>query len=109
MSESISAFKSPDGKTQYFAAYEVAMCLWPVSYELFEISTCYGRMHVISCGAEHASPLLLLHGGYASSTMWFPNIADLARNFHVLAFDTIDEPGKSVATQPNASKGDLAA
>jgi pimeloyl-ACP methyl ester carboxylesterase len=41
--------------------------------------------------------------------MWFPNVADLARKFHVLAFDTIGEPGKSVPTQRNATKDDLAA
>jgi len=109
MSGKISPYKSVQGQTQYFDAYEAAMRLWPVPYESFDVTTPYGQTHVISCGAKDAFPLVLLHGGYASSTMWFPNIADLAEKFHVLAFDTIGEPGRSVPTKQNATKGDLAA
>jgi pimeloyl-ACP methyl ester carboxylesterase len=108
MSEKISAFKTEKGRLQYFTAYEATMELWPIPYEALGVTTSYGQTHVISCGAKDASPLVLLHGGYASLTMWFPNVADLAKKFHVLAFDTIGEPGRSVPTQRNASKGDLA-
>lgn len=109
MSGDIPAFRSPEGEARYFAAYDAALRLWPVPYESFDVTTCYGQTHVNACGSKDASPLVLLHGGYASSTMWFPNIADLARRFHVLALDTIGEPGKSIPTQQNASKRDLAA
>jgi pimeloyl-ACP methyl ester carboxylesterase len=61
------------------------------------VTTSYGQTHVISCGAKNAFPLVLLHGGYASSTMWFPSIADLAKKFHVLALDTVGEPGRPLA------------
>jgi len=109
MSAKISRFKSPKTETQYFTAYDATMQLWSIPRESFDISTCYGQTHINACGAKGAVPLLLLHGGYASSTMWFPNIADLARKFRVLALDTIGEPGKSIPTQKNASKQDLAA
>jgi pimeloyl-ACP methyl ester carboxylesterase len=109
MSEKISPYKSVQGQTKYFDAYDAAMRLWPVPYESFDVTTPYGQTHVISCGAKDVFPLVLLHGGYASSTMWFPNIADLAKKSHVLALDTIGEPGRSVPTKQNASKGDLAA
>ena len=108
MSEYISAFKSSKGESQYFNAYDAALKLWPVPYEEFDVTTSYGRTHVIACGAKDSSPLILLHGGYASSTMWFPNIADLSSRFHVLAFDTVGEPGRSIPTRQNASKDDLA-
>jgi hypothetical protein len=52
---------------------------------------------------------MLLHGGYASSTMWFPNIADLSARFRVLAVDTIGELGKSFPTQRNTTNQDCAA
>ena len=109
MSSPQCLFKTPEGQTRYSAAYDAAMRLWPVPYETAAVTTRYGQTHVISCGARDASPLVLLHGGYASSTMWFPNITDLAREFHVLALDTIGEPGKSIPTQQNATKRDLAA
>ena len=109
MSKNISAFKSSKGESQNFAAYDAALRLLPVQYEEFHVTTSYGQTHIISCGANDASPLVLLHGGYASSTMWFPNIADLSSRFHVLAFDTVGEPGRSIPTRQNASKEDLAA
>jgi pimeloyl-ACP methyl ester carboxylesterase len=109
MEEKNSIFKSAEGEAQYYAAYDASMRLWPVPYESLEISTRYGRTHINAYGSKDALPLVLLHGGYASSTMWFPNIADLSAEFHVLAVDTIGEPGKSLPMQPNASPRDLAA
>jgi pimeloyl-ACP methyl ester carboxylesterase len=50
-----------------------------------------------------------LHAGQASSTMWFPNIAQLSAKYHVLALDTPGEPGKSVPTRRNNTKLDCAA
>jgi len=105
----IPAFKSPVGEARYFAAYDAALGLWPVPCESIDVTTDYGQTHINACGSKDALPLVLLHGGYAGSTMWFPNIADLARRFHVLALDTIGEPGKSVPTRKNASKRDMAA
>jgi hypothetical protein len=66
MSEKISPYKSVQGQTQYFDAYDAAMRLWPIPYDSFDVTTPYGQTHVISCGAKDAFPLVLLHGGYAS-------------------------------------------
>ena len=108
MPEKISPFKSTQGEAEYIAAYEASMELWPVPYESIDVTTCYGRTHIIVCGSKDAFPVILLHGGYASSTMWFPNVADLCPKFRILALDTIGEPGKSLPTQQNASKEDCA-
>lgn len=105
----LNCFRTANGQSRYFATYDSALKLWPIPYEEIYITTSYGQTHIISCGAKDASPLVLLHGGYASSTMWFPNIAHLAKRFHVLALDTIGEPGKSVPTKKNNTKSDLAA
>jgi pimeloyl-ACP methyl ester carboxylesterase len=109
MDDPINLFKTPQGQARYFAAYDAALGLWPVPYETRFLTTPYGRTHVISCGPQDAFPLVLLHAGQASSTMWFPNIADLSRNFRVLALDTPGEPGKSVPTRPNPTRRDCAA
>ena len=103
------SFQDPQRPSRYFAAYDAAMQLWPVPYKSRFVTTPYGRTHVISCGPEDAFPLVLLHAGQASSTMWFPNIAHLSGKFHVLALDTPGEPGKSIPTQHNATKRDCAA
>jgi pimeloyl-ACP methyl ester carboxylesterase len=108
MDSPINLFKTPRGQAQYFAAYEAALRLWPVPHGSHFVSTTYGQTHVISCGQEDAFPLILLHVGQASSTMWFPNIAPLSEKFHVLALDTIGEPGRSVPSRQNAAKRDCA-
>jgi pimeloyl-ACP methyl ester carboxylesterase len=108
MSVGVSPFRSAIGEAQYLAAYDASMGLWPVPYESIDVTTRYGRTHVISCGAKDASSLVLLHGGYASSTMWFPNVADLSSQFRVLALDTMGEPGKSIPSQRNATRQDCA-
>lgn len=109
MDSPINLFKTPEDQAKYFAAYDAALKLWPVSYESSFANTPYGQTHIISCGPEDAFPLVLLHGGYASSTMWFPNIADLSKEYRLLALDTMGEPGKSIPSRPNANKRDCAA
>ena len=109
MNSPINLFKTSKGQLQYFAAYDAALRLWPVPHESRFVTTPYGRTHIISCGPEDAFPLVLLHAGQASSTMWFPNIAHLSEKFHVLALDTLGEPGKSVPAQHNATIRDCAA
>jgi pimeloyl-ACP methyl ester carboxylesterase len=109
MSVEISPFRSAKGGAQYVAAYDASMGLWPVPYESLDVTTRYGRTHINACGSRDAFPVILLHGGYASSTMWFPNIAALSSRFRVLALDTIGEPGKSIPSQRNATRQDCAA
>ena len=108
MDTSIKLFKTIAGQDQYFAAYDSALQLWPVKHSSRYVNTAYGQTHVISCGPQDAFPLVLLHAGQASSTMWFPNIADLSTRFHVLALDTIGEPGKSAPARQYATKRDAA-
>jgi pimeloyl-ACP methyl ester carboxylesterase len=105
----INLFKTPKGQSRYMAAYDAALELWPVPHKSRFVATAYGRTHVISCGSQDAFPLVLLHAGQASSTMWFPNIADLSGKFHVLALDTLGEPGKSVPGRHNATRRDCGA
>ncbi len=104
METTMQLFKTPKGQAEYFAAYNTSMGLWPVPYTTRFVATPYGQTHVILCGPENGFPVVLLHGGYASSTMWFANIADLSATYRVYAIDTLGEPGKSMPTQANASR-----
>ena len=98
-----------EGQSQYLAAYEASLGLWPVPHTARLVPTSYGQTHVITCGPEDGFPLVLLHGGYASATMWYANIADLSLKYRVYAIETLGEPGKSIPTRPNASRYDSAA
>jgi pimeloyl-ACP methyl ester carboxylesterase len=109
MDTPIRLFKTNNARERYLTAYDSAMQLWPVPYKSQFISTMYGQTYVITCGPHEAPLLLLLHAGQASSTMWFPNIADLSMKFRVFALDTIGEPGKSVPARTYASFQESAA
>jgi pimeloyl-ACP methyl ester carboxylesterase len=98
MAKVSSLFKTAEGEAQYLAAYDRLMAHWPVTFETVDVLTQFGSTHAIVSGPKDAFPLVLLHGNFASATMWYPNIADLSRFRRVYAFDIIGNPGKSRVT-----------
>jgi pimeloyl-ACP methyl ester carboxylesterase len=105
----VSAFKTPKGEAAYLAAYDAAMKLWPVPYQEIEIPSRFGTSHVTVSGPKDASPLVLLHGYMATSTMWAPNIADLSRDYRVYAIDLMGQPSKSIPNEPIGNAADYVA
>jgi len=108
MAKILSIFKTPESQAKYIAAYDTALSLWPVPYESFYVPTRFGKTHIIASGLKGASPLVLLHATSVSATMWFPNIADLSREFRVYMLDIIGDAGKSVVSYPPKNKSDYA-
>ena len=104
-----SAFKTPDGQAAFLAAYDAAMKSWPVPYEEIDIPGRFGTTHVVVSGPKDASPLVLLHGYMATSTMWSPNIVDFAKDYRVYALDVMGQPGKSIPTEPICDAAQYAA
>jgi pimeloyl-ACP methyl ester carboxylesterase len=90
-----SAFKTPEGEAAFLAAYDAAMKLWPVPYEEIEIPAQFGMTHVVASGPKDAPPLVLLHGYFATLTMWSTNVADFSKDYRVYAIDVMGQPGKS--------------
>lgn len=82
----------------YFRAYDASLKLWNVRYEELYIPTSFGTAHVIVSGESNKESVVLLHGMNASSTMWYPNIQTLSKDYNVFAIDLIIEPGKSFMT-----------
>jgi pimeloyl-ACP methyl ester carboxylesterase len=103
-----SAFRTPAGEVAFLAAYDAAMKLWPVPYEEMEVPSQFGMTHVIVSGPKDAPPLVLLHGYWATSTMWSPNVADFSRELRVYAIDVMGQPGKSIPTEPIRNAADYA-
>jgi pimeloyl-ACP methyl ester carboxylesterase len=101
-----SPFDSPDGEAAYLAAYDANMRFWPVPYDPLDISTRFGITHVVACGPLNAPPLVLLHGYGGALTMWWPNVAELSRDYRVYAVDVIGQAGRSIPDQPVRSRAD---
>jgi len=104
-----SAFKTSEGEAAFLAAYDAAMKSWPVPYEEMDIPTQFGMTHVVVSGPKDAPPLVLLHGYWATSTMWAPNIADFSKDYRVYAVDVMGQPSKSIPAEPIRDAADYAA
>jgi pimeloyl-ACP methyl ester carboxylesterase len=101
-------YKSLEGKAKCLALYEAALAHWPVPYEQLDVPTRFGSTHIIASGATNAPPLVLLHGNWATATMWSSAISELARDHRTCAIDQIDDVGKSIPTRIPASRPDYA-
>lgn len=82
----------------YYEAYDKTLQKWGVAYEDLYITTSKGIAHVLVSGPKDGTPVILLHGMSASSTMWYPNAKALAEQHRIFAIDLIIEPGKSYKT-----------
>jgi len=104
----IKPFGTPQAETRFFAAYDRVLARWPIQVEAVDLASEFGSTHLQVCGPEDAPPLVLLSAGGATSTVWFNNVADLARNHRVYAVDTIGDVGRSRAEgRPVTTREDL--
>ncbi len=101
-------YKSPEGRAKCLAVYDAALAHWPVPYEQLDVPTRFGSTHVIASGPRDAPPLVLLHGNWATATMWSSTLSDLSHNFRAYAIDQVDDVGKSIPTRLPASRSDYA-
>lgn len=100
-------FKSKKQKKVYINSYNKSLQLWDVPYQEEDIQTSFGKAHIITAGPREATPMVLLHGMDATSTMWFPNIKALSKNHRVYAIDFLNEVGKSQSIEKSLSKEEI--
>ncbi|MFF1904016.1 alpha/beta fold hydrolase [Kitasatospora sp. NPDC058218] len=80
----------------FLAAYDAVLARWPVPVEPLTVRTPHGTTRVNACGPRDGRPLVLLHGGGATSTGWLDTVEALTAAGHrVLAVDLIGDPGRS--------------
>jgi pimeloyl-ACP methyl ester carboxylesterase len=76
--------------------------------DVLELASGYGTTRVNACGPPGAPPLVLLAGGFATSTVWFRNVAGLAAAHRVYAVDVICDRGRSIPSgRPTAGVAEL--
>ena len=106
--QSSKLFRSAQGESEFLAAYDAAMRLWPVPFQRRNLHTRFGRTHVITCGDESAPPLVLLHCALMTSAVWGPAIGELAARFRVHAVDVIGDMGRTVPADPPGTHAQFA-
>lgn len=71
----------------FSAAYDAVLDRWPTPREAVDVPTRFGTTRVQVCGPAAGPPVVLLHGGGATSTVWFANAEALRHTHRVLAPD----------------------
>ena len=95
----MSRIEGSPAAEEFFSAYDRVLAKWPVPIDTIDVQSDYGTTRVNACGPVDGPPVMLLPGGGATATVWFANVAALARGNRVFAIDPMGEPGRSVVGQ----------
>lgn len=97
-----SIYKNKDGKKKILELYDQQLKRLAIPYEDVSIQTTFGNTHLIETGSLSGEPLLVFHGGNATTAYNLLACGFLFDDFHIYAVDTIGHPGKSAETSLSA-------
>jgi pimeloyl-ACP methyl ester carboxylesterase len=101
-------FRSVDARQLYLAAYDELRALGPRPDVVHEISTEFGTVRVYQHGPAGGVPIVLIHGFFLSSAMWWQQVAGLTGDFTVYAMDLLGQPGASIQSRTMLTAADCA-
>ena len=93
--DSVTIYKSEKGKQKILQLYDRQLERLSVPYSDKFVSTSFGETHLIETGNPSGIPLLVFHGGNATTAYNLLACDFLMDDFHIYAVDTIGHPGKS--------------
>ena len=106
MKKQKSIYKTPQGKANVWALYDEQLKRIDAAYVDKYVSTSFGKTHITETGNMRGVPLLVFHGGNATSAYNLLACGFLFALFHIYAVDTIGHPGKSAETVLSAKNYD---
>ncbi len=95
-------YRSENGRKQILDLYDRQLRNLGVPYKDVYVNTSFGRTHLIETGNPDGEPLLIFHGGNATTAYNLLYCDFLIKDFHIYAVDTIGHPGKSAETSLSA-------
>ena len=95
-------YRSEEGKQKILELYDRQLKRLNVPYRDLYVETSFGKTHLIETGSLEGEPLLLFHGGNATTAYNLLTCDFLFKDFHIYAVDTIGHPGKSEETSLSA-------
>jgi pimeloyl-ACP methyl ester carboxylesterase len=100
-------FRSSEKQILYLDAYAKRAEKWPVESETLFIDTSFGKTFVRISGPANGAPVVLMHGGNATSLSWLPNVEALSADFRVYAIDNVYDIGRSVYKKKFETEKDM--
>ncbi|MDE5598150.1 MAG: alpha/beta hydrolase [Lachnospiraceae bacterium] len=90
-----SIYRSQEAKEAVIALYDKQLSELNIDYKDVFVETSFGKTHLIECGNFDEQPLLIFHGGNATTAYNLKYCDFLLPHFHIYAIDIIGHPGKS--------------
>lgn len=101
-------FKNESARQDYLTAYAEFRALSPRPDVVHDVETEFGTVRVYQHGPSRGDPVVLIHGFFLTSAMWWNQIAALTSDFTVYAIDMLGQPGAGVQTKKMATPADAA-
>ncbi|WP_319450016.1 MULTISPECIES: alpha/beta hydrolase [unclassified Mycobacterium] len=86
-------FKSADARRRYLATYDELRAVSPRPDVVHDVPTKFGTVRVYQHGPDGGVPVVLIHGFFLTSAMWWNQVAGLTSDFTVYAIDMLGQPG----------------
>ncbi len=88
-------YRYPDSRNIVLALYDMQLEKLGTPFHDIFVDTRFGKAHVVETGNLARRPLLLLHGGNATTAYNLLSFRFLFEDFHIYAADIAGHPGKS--------------
>lgn len=95
-------YRSEEGKNRILALYDRQLSRLSVPWCDVYVQTSFGKTHVVETGNLQGEPLLVFHGGNATTAYNLLACGFLLGEFHIYGVDIIGHPGKSAETSLSA-------
>ena len=95
-------YRSEEGRKKILELYDQQLGRLDLPYRDITLQTSFGETHIVETGLDSGEPLLVFHGGNATTAYNLLACDFLFRDFHIYAVDTIGHPGKSAETSLSA-------
>ncbi len=96
-------YRSEKGKKEILDLYDAQLARLGRPYKDIYVETSFGKTHLIETGNPQGEPLLVFHGGNATTAYNLLACDFLFEDFYILAVDIIGHPGKSAENSLPAS------
>ncbi|MCR5734183.1 MAG: alpha/beta hydrolase [Lachnospiraceae bacterium] len=91
-------YKSEKGKKEIINLYDSQLSRLNNPWKDVYVDTSYGRTHIVETGDLSGEPLLVFHGGNATTAYNLLACDFIMDDFHIYAVDMVGHPGKSAET-----------
>lgn len=98
MSVTHGGFTSDRARNDFLTLYERLRALGPAPAAVHDLPTDFGMVRAYRYGPERGVPVVLVHGFFMTSAMWWAQTSDLATDFTVYTLDMPGQPGASMQT-----------